>query len=73
MNIPFLNSRDVDSNSRGADQELEAAWTDILAKCIRKDVADLRRIADEVSEEHAEELRAVAERYEVMAETYESD
>lgn len=65
MKIPFINPRDT-------DPEPETTWADEAAKCIRKNVADLRRIADEVDDEHAEELRAIADSYELVAEDYES-
>ena len=53
--------------------DTDPPWGDRLAEAMHDDVADLRRIADEVDEEHAEELLAIAENYELVAESYESD
>ena len=66
MNIPFLKSQD-------GDQEPGPPWGDLIARSLHENVATLRRIADEADEEHAEELRAVANDFEAIAETYESD
>lgn len=65
MNIPFINSRNT-------DPETETPWADLLAEQVREDVANLRRIADEIDDDHGEELRAIADDYELMAEYYES-
>lgn len=64
MKIPFINSRN-------ADQEIETPWADRVVELALEDVADLRRIADEVDNDNAKTLRAIADNYELMTETYD--